>query len=55
MPFAKDISGIERYPEPSVEEEDLFNRGSTINQDGGAWRDRTADLVLAKDALSQLS
>jgi hypothetical protein len=33
----------------------LGRRGAIIEEDGGARRDRTDDLLLAKQALSQLS
>jgi len=31
----EDTPSIKRYPKPAVEEEDLFDQGSTMNQDGG--------------------
>ena len=44
-----------RIDQPAFVREGLPSRSRRAVKDGGARRDRTADLVIANDALSQLS
>ena len=46
-----DVTGLS----PDRRHKTVWRRSGNMNDDGGAERDRTADLMLAKHALSQLS